>query len=108
MINIEDFQKVELKVGKILEARDLEGARKPMYVLKVDIGEESPREIVAGIADRYSKEELIGRSIIVVANLEPKRVANFQSNGMLLAAESDGELAILTTDKEIKPGSGIH
>ncbi|MCL4403603.1 MAG: hypothetical protein M1500_03165 [Candidatus Marsarchaeota archaeon] len=108
MINILDFQKVELKVGKILEARDLEGARKPMYVLKVDIGEENPREIVAGIADRYAKEELIGRRIIVVANLEPKRVANFPSNGMLLAAETESDLALLTTDKDIAPGSKIH
>ena len=108
MINIDDFQKVELRVGKVIEVRDLEGARKPMYVLKVDIGEEEPREIVAGIAEKYSKDELVGRSIIVVANLEPKRVANFPSNGMLLAAETEEEIALLTTDRDIAPGSKIH
>jgi len=105
MITIEDFAKVELKIGKVLEARRVEGSNK-LIVMKVDTGEE--RQIVAGIGKAYLPEELIGKSIVVVTNLQPAKLMGVESQGMLLAAsDDDGRLSILTTDREIGEGSKV-
>ncbi len=105
MITLEDFAKVELKVGKVLEARRVEGSNK-LIVMKVDTGEE--RQIVAGIGKAYSPEELAGKSIVVVTNLQPAKLMGVESQGMLLAASHDeGNLSILTTDREIREGSKV-
>jgi methionyl-tRNA synthetase len=105
MITIEDFAKVELKIGKILEAKRVEGSNK-LVVMKVDTGEE--RQIVAGIGKAYIPEELIGKSILVVTNLQPAKLMGIDSQGMLLAASDDaGRLSIITTDREIKEGSKV-
>jgi methionyl-tRNA synthetase len=104
-ISIEDFSKLDLRVAKVLEAERVEGAKK-LLKLKVDFGEEK-REIVAGIAEFYKPEELIGKSIILLTNLKPARIRGIESNGMLLAASEGENLVLLTTDKEIKPGAKI-
>ncbi|MCD6221333.1 methionine--tRNA ligase subunit beta [bacterium] len=105
-IKFDDFKKVDLRVGKILEVEEIEGADK-LYLLTVDIGDET-RKLVAGIKPWYEKEQLIGKIIIVVANLEPKKIKGIESNGMLLATLFDNKLSILTTDKEDVPaGSKI-
>jgi methionyl-tRNA synthetase len=105
MISIEDFAKVELKVGKVLEAKRVEGSNK-LIVMKVDTGEE--RQIVAGIGKAYTPEELIGKSIVVVINLQPAKLMGVESLGMLLAAsDADGKLSILTIDRDIKTGSKV-
>jgi methionyl-tRNA synthetase len=105
MITIEDFAKVELKIGKVLEAKRVEGSNK-LIVMKVDTGEE--RQIVAGIGKAYSPEELVGKSIVVVTNLQPAKLMGVESQGMLLAAsDDDGRLSILTTDREIREGSKV-
>jgi methionyl-tRNA synthetase len=105
MITIEDFVKVELKIGKILEAKRVEGSNK-LIVMRVDTGEE--RQIVAGIGKAYTPEELIGKSILVVTNLQPAKLMGIESQGMLLAASDDaGRLSIITTDREIKEGSKV-
>ncbi len=107
MINYEDFAKIELKVGKILEAERIENSEK-LLRLKVDLGEESPRQILAGIGKAYDPETLAGKEIVVVANLEPKKLMGEESRGMLLAAsDGEGNLSLLQPDKEIKEGSGI-
>jgi len=105
MITIEDFAKIELKTGKVLEAQRVEKSNK-LIVMKVDTGEE--RQIVAGIGKAYTPEELIGKTIAVVTNLEPAKLMGVESHGMLLAASDDeGNLAIITLEKEIKAGARV-
>jgi methionyl-tRNA synthetase len=105
MITIEDFANVELKTGKVLEAQRVEKSNK-LIVMKVDIGEE--RQIVAGIGKAYTPEELIGKSIVVVTNMQPATLMGVESHGMLLAASDDeGNLSIITPDKEIKAGARV-
>ncbi len=105
MITIEDFVKVELKTGKVLEAQRVEKSNK-LIVMKVDIGEE--RQIVAGIGKAYTPEELVGRTIVVVTNLEPAKLMGVESNGMLLAAsDEEGNLAVITPEKPIKAGARV-
>jgi len=104
MINFDDFQKVNLKVARILKAERIGDSDKLMK-LEIDIGEEK-RQLVAGIAKAYTEEELEGREIIVVANLEPREIFGFQSQGMLLAADSD-QPVLLKPDQEVEPGTKI-
>lgn len=105
MITYDDFSKLELKVGKVLEVTDHPNADR-LYVLKVDIGANAI-QLVAGIKNYYTKEELIGKSVVIVVNLEPKIIRGVESNGMLLAAHSEDKIVILTTDREALPGSFI-
>lgn len=105
VIGIEDFAKVELKVGKIISAERVEKSNK-LIKLIVDIGEE--RQIVAGIGNFYAPEDLIGREVVVVSNLKPAKLMGVESRGMLLAAtDSDGTCSILTLDREVKKGSRV-
>ena len=105
-ITIEDFAKVKLKVARIFEAEPLEGSDKLMR-LQVTIGEER-RQIIAGIRKDYSPEDLIGRQIIVVANLKPAKLRGAESQGMLLAATSeDGGAILLQPDREAPEGTGV-
>jgi methionyl-tRNA synthetase len=104
-ISIEDFAKVELKIGKVTSAERVEKSDR-LIKLKVDIGEE--RQIVAGIGKAYDPEYLVGKEIVVVANLKPAKLMGVESRGMLLAATGeDGRPAILTLDREVKPGSKV-
>ncbi|WP_039767516.1 methionine--tRNA ligase [Caldicellulosiruptor sp. F32] len=104
-ISIEDFAKIELKVAKILEAEKIEGADKLLKLI-VDLGDER-RQIVAGIAKHYKPEELIGKKIVVVANLKPAKLRGVESQGMLLAASIDDELCLITPEKDIKEGARV-
>ncbi|MBI4685015.1 MAG: methionine--tRNA ligase subunit beta [Nitrospirae bacterium] len=105
MITIEDFAKVELKTGKVIEANRVEGSNK-LIVMKVNTGED--RQLVAGIGKAYTPEELIGKSIVIVTNLQPARLMGVESQGMLLAASDDeGRLSILIPEREIKEGSKV-
>ena len=105
-IIFEDFQKMELRVAEIKTCEDIEGADK-LYKLTIDAGEE--RTIVAGIKIHYTREELIGKKIVIVANLEPRKLRGIISHGMLLAAstEDKSSLALVTLDKAIPNGSKI-
>lgn len=103
MISFDDFKKVELKIAKILEAERVENSEK-LLKLKVSLGEEE-RQIIAGVGKAYSPEELIGKEIVIVANLEPRALMGIESNGMLLAADGEGTPILLTPDKEVLPGS---
>ncbi len=107
MVNINEFKNIDLRVGRIIEIDDLEGARGPIYRAKIDLGELGIRNIAMGLKNHYTKEQLLNRLVIVVANLEPKKIADFFSEGMLLAAE-DGEIvSLLGPDKDMKPGSRV-
>jgi methionine--tRNA ligase beta chain len=103
MISFEEFKKIELKVGKVLNAEKIEGSEKLLKLI-VDLGDEK-RQLVAGIAKYYEPEDLIDKEIVVVANLEPKKLMGIESQGMLLAANVDGEPVILIPEKEVPPGT---
>ena len=106
-ISIDDFAKVKLKVGRVLEAEALEGSDKLMK-LQVVIGEER-RQIVAGIRKNYSAEDLIGRQVIVCVNLKPAKLRGVESQGMLLAAtDADGGAILLQPDREAPEGTGVR
>lgn len=108
MITYDDFKKIELKVGKITHAVGVEGTKK-LVKLTVDLSEIGPRTLVAGIADRYKPEELVGKFIIVVTNLQPAIIRGIKSDGMLLAAVAEGEkeLSLVTLDRQIEPGTRV-
>ncbi|MDE1850691.1 MAG: methionine--tRNA ligase [Candidatus Micrarchaeota archaeon] len=108
MVGIDSFKELELRVGRITNVEEHEKARKPMYRITLDLGEAGERSVVAGIKPWYTKEELIGKSVVCLANLEPKEIAGAVSHGMILAAEDEGGVALLTLDKPIKAGSLIH
>ena len=105
MITIDDFKKVQLRVAKVMAAERVEGSEK-LLKLQVDMGEEK-RQIVAGIGLGYEPETLIGREIVVVANLEPRALMGIESQGMLLAASNDHPV-LLMPEKEVAPGSVIR
>ena len=89
MVKFEQFKEIELKVAKILEAERVEGSEK-LLKLKIDIGEENPRQLVAGIGKAYAPEDLMGKQVVIIANLDPRMMMGLESRGMLLAA-SDAE-----------------
>jgi len=106
-IGIEDFAKVELRVGVVKSAERIQGADKLLKLL-VDIGDEV-RQVLAGIALAYSPEELIGRKVVIVANLAPRKMRGLESNGMLLAASvgPDGKPVLCTFAEDIPPGAKV-
>jgi methionyl-tRNA synthetase len=105
LIGIEDFAKIELKVATILSAERVEKSDK-LIKMKIDLGEE--RQLVAGIGKAYTPEELVGKKIVVLANLKPAKLMGVESQGMLLAAtDSEGVLSVLTVDRDLKQGAKI-
>ncbi|MDH4161781.1 MAG: methionine--tRNA ligase [Nitrospirota bacterium] len=105
LIGIEDFAKVQLRVGKIVQAERVEKSDK-LVKLKVDIGTEV-RQVVAGIGKHYAPEQLLDKQIVIVANLKPAKLMGVESQGMLLAASSGEILSVVTPDKEIAPGAKV-
>jgi len=106
IIKYDDFKKVELKVGTIKKAEDIEGADK-LLKLEVDLGKETgKRTICAGIKKYYKKEDLIGKQIVVVVNLEPRKMRGLESQGMLLASVSDDESQVILLSPDKKAESG--
>ncbi|MBD3191434.1 MAG: methionine--tRNA ligase [Candidatus Heimdallarchaeota archaeon] len=105
-ISFKEFQKLDLRVGTIKKAEPVEGTDK-LLKIQVDLGSEE-RQIVAGIAERYSTDELEGLQIILVTNLEPATIRGVKSNGMLLAVDADPEISILTPLREVPDGSKVR
>jgi methionyl-tRNA synthetase len=103
MISIDDFRKVELKVATVKSAEAHPNADK-LIVLQVDLGSEQ-RQICAGIRNHYTPEELVGKQVVVVANLETAKLRGLESQGMLLAASDDGRVIILTPEKPVLAGT---
>ena len=106
IITFADFQKLDLKVATILEVTQVEGSDK-MLKIQIDLGDEK-RQILASLGKVYTKEELIGKQLIVLTNLEPKKMMGEESQGMLLAADSNGEIAFLTTHKKMPSGAMVR
>lgn len=106
VVTFDEFKKLELRVGKVLSAEKVEGADK-LLKLMVDIGTEE-RQVVAGIAKWYSPEDLVGRQVVMIANLAPAKIRGVESRGMLLAADLDGAAVLLQPDKEVPVGSTVR
>ena len=104
-VTISEFKRIDLRVAKVLEARPHPNADKLM-ILRVDVGDQQ-KQIIAGIRAWYPPESLVGRTIIVVNNLQPAMLRGEESNGMLLAATSGDRVVVLTTEQECQPGSRI-
>ncbi len=105
-ISFSEFQKLDIRIGRILEAERVEGTRN-LIRLEVDIGKEK-RQLVAGVARWYKPEELEGKLIVVLANLEPKKIRGIESQGMLLAADVEGKPVLLTVEEEVPPGTKVR
>jgi len=105
MINFDYFSNLDLRVGKVLEVNSHPDAEK-LYLLKVDIGVKII-QLVGGIRPFYTPEELLGKFIVVLTNLEPKNIRGYLSEGMLLAAQDKDDVSLIISDKEVSPGSMI-
>ncbi len=103
MITIDEFKKLQLIVAQIKEVKEHTNADK-LYVVKVDTGTEE-KQLVAGIRKSYTKEQLIGRRVIIVANLEPAVIRGEESQGMILAASDENGISIIQPDRDAKLGS---
>jgi len=106
LINFDDFQKVEIKIGTILIAEKHPNADK-LLRLEIDLGEENPRQIISGLAEYFTPESLIGQQVCVVVNLAPRKIRGLESCGMVLTAEKDNKLSLLTVTMPMPNGSTI-
>ena len=106
MISFQEFKKVQMKVGRVVAVEDHPNADKLM-IIRADVGEESPRTLVAGLKGYYGADQLQGKLIVVVTNLEPARLRGVESTGMLLAAQEADKIVLLTLDGDISPGSPV-
>ena len=104
-ISIDDFAKVQLKIGKVLECKPVEGAKK-LLVSQIKIGNEV-RQIVSGIASHYSPDDMVGKKVVVVTNLKPAKLRGVLSEGMILATMDGDTLSLLAPDKDVADGSSV-
>jgi len=105
MITFEDFQKLEIKIGKVLTAEKVADSTK-LIKMEIDLGLEK-RQIVAGLADFFEPNYLIGKEIPIIVNLEPRKFKGVESQGMILAVDVEGQPVLLIPEKEIPPGSVV-
>ena len=107
-ISIQDFIEIDLRVAEIKAVEEHPDADK-LLILKIDIGIEGvEKQLVAGIKEHYTPEQLIGKKIVIVNNLAPAVIRGIESQGMLLAARDGNHVVLLTTERDIKPGSKVQ
>jgi len=106
MITFDDFKKMDIRIGKIVAAEKVAGTDK-LLKLEIDLGVEK-RQLVAGIAESYLPDQLIGREVPVLVNLVPRSIRGIESQGMVLAVSVDGKPVLLHPDSEVPPGSIIR
>ena len=106
MISFQDFQKLDIRIGKVTGAGKVEGTDK-LVKMDIDFGSEQ-RQVIAGIADVYSPEDLVGKELPVLLNLEPRKIRGIESQGMILAADAAGKPVLLHPDREVSPGSMVR
>lgn len=104
-VKFEDFKKLNIRIAKILKVEDHPNADK-LYLITVSTGD-AEKTIVAGIRPYYRKEELEGKSVVIIDNLEPAVIRGVASNGMLLAAKDESSLSVLITERAVKTGSPV-
>jgi len=106
-ISIDDFKKVEIKIGQILSAEKVENADK-LLKLSVDFGEEKPRQIISGISSYFENPgDLIGKKCAFATNLEPRVIKGLESQGMILAVSGENFFSLLSADSSVVPGSSV-
>ena len=105
LLNLRDWEKIDLRVGQIIEVEDIEGADK-LYKLTVNLGEDK-RIVCAGIKEHYSKEELQDKKIILFVNLTPRKLRGIESQGMILAAVSEENIILIAPERDIEVGSRV-
>ncbi|MCG2721826.1 MAG: methionine--tRNA ligase subunit beta [Thermodesulfovibrionales bacterium] len=106
MISFDDFKKLDIRIGRIITAERVQDTEK-LLKIEIDVGTEK-RQLVAGIAESYEPDALIGKEIPVLLNLEPRTIRGVESHGMILAAVMDGKAVLMHPDKEVSPGSIIR
>ena len=108
MIDFNDFAKIEIKVGTVISVEKLANSQK-LYRLEVDLGENRPRQVIAGLQSYYQPDELINRQFVFVTNLQPRPIMGLQSQAMILAADdTKDKVALLQPIKQIKNGSQVR
>lgn len=106
-MTIDEFKNVDLRVGEVKSAERVEGSDK-LLKLQLDLGEEQHRQILSGIAKQYAPEDLVGKKVVIIANLEPRMLMGHESQGMLLAAHGPDEAPVLLLPEgDVAPGSKI-
>ena len=106
MVSFDDFKKLDMRIGEILSVEHVPNADK-LYVLQVDLGGQEA-QLVAGLRPYYKEDELKGKRIVVVTNLDPATIRGVKSEGMLLAAQEGDVVSLLTVDKPVSSGSGVR
>jgi len=104
-VSFEEFKRLDLRIGRVEAAERVPGTKK-LLLLKVNVGGEV-RQLVAGLAEFYSPEELVGRYVVVVTNLEPKVIRGHRSEGMLLAAVHEGKPVLIVPESGVPPGTPV-
>ena len=107
IITFEDFTKVDLRIGTIVEANDFPNARKPAYQLTIDFGDLGIRKSSAQITTQYSKDDLIDRQIVAVVNFPKKQIANFMSECLVMGAVKENDVFLLHPETKVKNGSQV-
>ena len=108
MAIFDDFLKLDIRVGTIVEAKVFEKAKRPAYQLKVDLGDEiGIKKSSAQITDHYTPEELIGKQVLAVVNFPPRQISNFMSEVLVMGTYSEGGVVLITPDKKVKNGDKL-
>lgn len=108
MASFDDFMKLDIRVGAVLEAAVFEQAKRPAYQLMIDFGDEiGVKKTSAQITQNYTPEELIGKQVLAVVNFPPKQIANFMSEVLVLGTYSEGGVVLITPDKTVKNGDKL-
>ena len=108
MITINEFAKVDIRVGKVVKAETFAEARKPSYKLEIDFGELGVKKSSAQITDLYQAHELVGRNVVAVVNFPPKNIAGFISEVLVLGVVEDKGVVLLQPDKQVPPGTKVR
>ena len=108
MLTIDEFKKVDMRVGTIIYASINKGARKPAYKLKIDLGELGIKNSSAQITDIYKPEDLIGKKVICVINFEPIKISEVKSEVLVLGVDSESGVVLLTTDQQVLSGTRVY
>lgn len=106
LVSIDDLKKLNLRVGVVTAATDHPNADR-LLVLTVDVGDGTPRQLVAGIKGSYQASEVIGKPVVVVANMKPATLRGVESQGMILAASDESSIVLVTPERPIRPGSPV-